>query len=226
MALPEEDFEVYDSEDSQAQISGVLELFQPGDRVVDLGSGRGRIARPLAEKGVEVLAVDRDQDALAHEHWTKHSQLTTLLEDLLSSEATWFERGPFDGVACLGNTLNLVHDHEDAQTIFQRAFSALAVGGRLLIDDFPIWGPEMIRTEWPLGISPDGAQQVAWSSCGRSFAYRTGSQVDSTRRYPEPGERMLRAWTIGEVEKIALESGFTPCKHDEAALMILFARSD
>ena len=226
VALPEHDFEVYDSEDSGAQISGVLDLFKPSQRVIDLGAGRGRIALPLAGHGVEVLAVDRDVQALAHSAWTDHEHLQRLHEDFLSPHATWFEHGPFDGVVCLGNTLNLVNDADHALEVFQRVFRALSAGGSFLIDDFPVWGPDMIRTEWPLGISPDGTQQVVWSSCGRSFAYRTGSEVDSKRRFPGSEERLLRAWTIDELEKMAFESGFGPSRHDEAALMIHFARSD
>lgn len=226
MVLPEEDFEVYDSEDSEAQISGVLDHFKPSQRVIDLGAGRGRITLPLLDHGVEVLAVDQDPHALAHSCWNEHDGVERLMEDFLSPTATWFERGSFDGVVCLGNTLNLVHDEARALELFHRVFSVLSVGGSFLIDDFPIWGPEMIRTQWPLGISPDGAQQVVWSSSGRSFAYRTGMEVDSQRRFPKPGERLLRAWTIDEVEKMASRSGFEASEHHENALMIHFARSD
>ena len=226
MALPEDDFEVYDSEDSEAQIAGVLGLFEPSQRVIDLGAGRGRIALPLLERGVRVLAVDQDPDALAHPSWIEHGGLERLEEDFLSPGATWFERGAFDGVVCLGNTLNLVADALRLEEIFQRTFSVLSVGGSLLIDDFPVWGPDMIRNEWPLGISPDGAQQVVWAPGGRAFAYRTGAEVDSRRRFPEPRERLLHVWTIEELEKMAVRAGFRPAEHHEAALMIHFVRSD
>ena len=226
MVLPEGDFEVYDTEDSAAQISAVLNTFEPSQRVIDLGAGRGRIALPLARHGVEVLAVDQDVQALAHSAWTEHERVECLHEDFLSPHASWFDQGPFDGVLCLGNTLNLVNDADHALEVFQRAFRALSSGGSFLIDDFPVWGPDMIRTEWPLGISPDGTQQVVWSSGGRSFAYRTGPAVDSKQRFPGSEERLLRAWTIDELEKMASQSGFGPSRHDEAALMIHFARSD
>ena len=226
VALPEDDFEVYDTEDSKAQIAGVLTIFKPSQRVIDLGAGRGRIALPLVGHGVEVLAVDRDAQALAHSDWTDHGRLERLHEDFLSPHATWFDQGAFDGVVCLGNTLNLVNDADHALEVFQRAFRTLSVGGSFLIDDFPVWGPDMISTEWPLGISPDGTQQVVWSSCGRSFAYRTGHEGDSKRRFPGSEERLLRAWNIDELEKMASQSGFGPLRHDGAALMIHFARSN
>ena len=226
VVLPEDDFEVYDTEDSAAQIAGVLNIFKPSQRVIDLGAGRGRIALPLAGHGVEVLAVDRDVQALDHSGWTDHERLERLHEDFLSPHATWFDQGLFDGVVCLGNTLNLVNDADHALEVFQRAFRTLSVGGSFLIDDFPVWGPDMISTEWPLGISPDGTQQVVWSSCGRSFAYRTGHEVDSKRRFPGSEERLLRAWNIDELEKMASQSGFGPLRHDGAALMIHFARSN
>jgi SAM-dependent methyltransferase len=226
VALPEEDFEVYDAEDSESQISGVIDLFSPGRRVVDLGAGRGRIALPLAEHGVQILAVDHDEAALSHENWTEHSNLQVLREDFLSPHATWFEGKDLDGVLCLGNTLNLVQDRNRVHDVFRRAAAVLSDTGIFLIDDFPLWGPDMIRTQWPLGLSPDGDEQVVWAPGGQSFAYRTGSDVDSDRRYPDPAERLLRAWSIAELEKIAAESGFGPWKHDESALMILFAGSD
>ena len=226
MELPEDDFEVYDLEDSESQISGVIDRFNSGDRVIDLGAGRGRIALPLAKHGVKVRAVDRDGVALSHRGWSDHANLEIIREDFLAPQASWFEAGGFHGVACLGNTLNLIHDPDQLKGLFLRAADALAPGGMLLIDDFPIWGPEMIRTQWPLGMSPDEQQQVAWASDGLSFAYRTGSEVDSQRRYPEPGERLLRAWTLPELEKIAGQTDFGAWSHDESALMIVFARSD
>jgi SAM-dependent methyltransferase len=40
-------------------------LIAPGARVLDIAAGRGRHARYLAARGAEVLAVDRDAEALA-----------------------------------------------------------------------------------------------------------------------------------------------------------------
>ncbi len=226
MTLPEEDFAVYDQEDSEAQLSGVLGMFESGHRVVDLGAGRGRIALPLAEHGVEVLAVDQDESALMHRKWSEHANLRIAHEDFLASSASWMETESMDGVICLGNTLNLISDPLLMRNLFHRAAGTLSIGGSFLIDDFPVWGPDLIRTQWPLGISPDRTQQVVWASGGESFAYRTGSDVDSDRRHPKPGERLLRAWTMAEFEIMARESGFRPGKHHESALMIRFVRSD
>lgn len=39
---------------------------EPGSSILDLGSGAGRIANPLAERGFEVTAVDDSADMLAH----------------------------------------------------------------------------------------------------------------------------------------------------------------
>ncbi|MFO1412378.1 MAG: class I SAM-dependent methyltransferase [Burkholderiales bacterium] len=43
-------------------------LVPPGARVLDLAAGRGRHARFLAARGAQVLAVDRDAEALATLH--------------------------------------------------------------------------------------------------------------------------------------------------------------
>ena len=46
-----------DPTDHVAQLEGVLQRVSTSDRVVDLGAGLGRIGRPLAECGCEVVAV-------------------------------------------------------------------------------------------------------------------------------------------------------------------------
>jgi SAM-dependent methyltransferase len=67
-------------------------LALPG-QALDLACGTGRHARLLAEQGLEVLAVDRDPQALAAAHG---AGITTMQVDLEVEGAAWpFEPGRF-----------------------------------------------------------------------------------------------------------------------------------
>ncbi|CAG0994656.1 demethylmenaquinone methyltransferase / 2-methoxy-6-polyprenyl-1,4-benzoquinol methylase [Burkholderiales bacterium] len=54
----------HDSPDPSPWVRRHVALFRERARVLDLASGRGRHARYLAEQGHDVLAVDRDAEAL------------------------------------------------------------------------------------------------------------------------------------------------------------------
>jgi SAM-dependent methyltransferase len=69
--------EVYRALRAGADLEIVREYARPGASVLDLGSGPGRIANPLARAGYEVVAVDNSQAMLDHVEGA-----TTVLADL------------------------------------------------------------------------------------------------------------------------------------------------
>lgn len=58
--------EIYRRVSAAAEIDLIAALLEPGSSVLDLGSGIGRIADPLAELGHRVTAVDDSADMLAY----------------------------------------------------------------------------------------------------------------------------------------------------------------
>ena len=226
MTIPDSDFAVFDDEDASAQRAGVLALLPPGATVADLGAGHGRIAIPLARRGASVFAVDRSREALEFEEWTSRQPgITILHEDFLAAEPAWAGQGPLDLVCCLGNTLSLLLEEAQLNHLFALAFRALAPGGRLLFDDFPFWGEELLDPhEWPGGVSRDGSQQLAWMPDSSLFAFRTGARVDPAHSRPLPGERLLRLWSANELEALASASGWASPVHHESGLLMSFLK--
>jgi SAM-dependent methyltransferase len=99
-------------------------LIRDGGRVLDLASGRGRHARWLAARGLDVVAVDRDADALAS--LAGVARVRTRLADL--EQGAWPLAGEtFDAVV----VANYLH-----RPAFDPMLDALAGDGVLLYETF------------------------------------------------------------------------------------------
>jgi SAM-dependent methyltransferase len=72
--------EIYRRVSVTDELDLITALLEPGNSVLDLGSGAGRIANPLAERGYQVTAVDDLADMLAHVHGAETVQAR--IEDL------------------------------------------------------------------------------------------------------------------------------------------------
>jgi SAM-dependent methyltransferase len=99
-------------------------LIAPGARVLDLAAGRGRHARYLAARGAEVLAVDRDAEALAE--IADLPRVTTQVADLES--APW----PFGATRFAA----IVVVHYLYRALLPTIRGALDDGGVLLYETF------------------------------------------------------------------------------------------
>jgi len=99
-------------------------LIRPGGAVLDLASGSGRHARYLAAQGYDVIAVDRDEAALA----TLASSPGVRVRAADLEAAPWpFAPGEFDGVV----VANYLH-----RALFGDLLAALAPGGVLIYETF------------------------------------------------------------------------------------------
>lgn len=107
-----------------AWIERFAHLVPAGARLLDVAAGSGRHARFFAERGVHVVAVDRDADALtANGH---QPGVETCVADL--EGAAWpFADERFDAIV----VVNYLH-----RALFPQLFAALAPDGALLYDTF------------------------------------------------------------------------------------------
>jgi ubiquinone/menaquinone biosynthesis C-methylase UbiE len=120
----------------RAMLADDLEL-RPGDRVLDVGCGPGRLARVLAERVAPTGSVDGIDAAVeminrasrqARKRGVAITFQVAFAQDLPFPDAT------FDAVAC---TLALHHVAEDDQrTAIEEMYRVLKPGGRLLIAEF------------------------------------------------------------------------------------------
>lgn len=99
-------------------------LVPPGARVLDLAAGRGRQARLFAARGVRVVAVDRDAEALAASAHV--AGVETRLVDL--------ERGPWPFAGETFDAIVVVHYLH--RPLFAPLLDALAGDGLFLYETF------------------------------------------------------------------------------------------
>ena len=127
------------------------ELASPGQRILELGAGSGRIAMPLAEIGCHVTAVDSSEAMLAiGEQQMRETGVEVVRDDMrclrLGSE--------FDLIVFGLSTFQHLLRREEQLGSLRTARRHLASGGRLIIDwtaprsDDVDPSPQIMHLEW------------------------------------------------------------------------------
>ncbi|MDN4173839.1 class I SAM-dependent methyltransferase [Nocardioides sp. SOB77] len=112
--------------DGEARLADAL--LPRGARVLDVGSGMGRVAAALAARGHDVVAVEPDPDLVAQSRRT-YPDLEVLEADVLAVSAD--DVGTFDLVVCVGNVLVFLAEGTE-RPVLERLRSLLRPGGRVL----------------------------------------------------------------------------------------------
>jgi SAM-dependent methyltransferase len=111
-----------------------------GARILDAGSGMGRVAAALLRRGHDVVAAEPDP-ALVEQSLRTYPELAVLPLDILDLTD---EHGPFDLIVCVGNVM--VFLAEDTELAVLRRFrELLAPGGRVLVGFHLRGGPSSAR---------------------------------------------------------------------------------
>lgn len=114
-------------------------LIGQGTRVLDIGSGEGRHSLAAAERGADVVAIDRDTDRLESGRATAEQRHLKIDWQAVDLEGDWPDLGTFDMV--------LVFNYLD-RARWSRIIDAVAPGGTLMVETFLVaqrdlgWGPE------------------------------------------------------------------------------------
>jgi SAM-dependent methyltransferase len=144
-------------------------LIPAGARVLDLACGRGRHARWFAGRGCRVLAVDRDNDALAS--MAGFPSIETAAADIESGE--WpFVGERFDAIV----VTNYLH-----RPLFPHLLAALASDGTLLYETFARGNEAYGRPSNPAFLLEPGELLRAVHGCLQVVAFEEGRNVDGGR---------------------------------------------
>jgi SAM-dependent methyltransferase len=123
--------------DGEARLADAL--VGRGARILDVGSGMGRVAAALVARGHDVVAVEPDASLVAQSRAT-YPDLEVQHADVLAASL----EGDFDLIVAVGNVMVfLAEDTEHA--VLARLRSLLAPGGRVLVGFHPADGPAAAR---------------------------------------------------------------------------------
>lgn len=104
----------------------------PGARILDLGCGKGRHSRFLAEKGFDVTGVDISESSIQYARQFEAENLSFFLHDMRKS----FRIGYFDAIMNMFTSFGYFKDDTDHFKTIQNAALGLRKDGLLLIDFF------------------------------------------------------------------------------------------
>ncbi len=123
--------------DSSGDVERMVEYLKaltPGDRVLELAVGTGRLAFPLARGGFEVTGVDNSHEMLGVlEEKNSTGVIRSLHGDMINGEPL---REGFDLVLLMCNTLFVANNHSEQLRIFENAAESLDADGFFVLETF------------------------------------------------------------------------------------------
>lgn len=127
-----------------AEIEFVRSRIAPGDEVLELGCGYGRVTREVAGVARRVVGIDTSAESLSLARETADPALPCEYIEMDAGDLR-FEDGAFDVVACIQNGLS-AFGVEPARVVSE-ALRVTRGGGRALFSSYSprFWGP---RLEW------------------------------------------------------------------------------
>ncbi len=128
--FPEEKFAA--TEEGADRLIATLGV-QPGDSVLDLCCGPGRVAVPLARRGIHVTAVDRTP--LYLERLRERATAADVTIEIVREDMRRFRRdNAFDGVVNMFTSFGYFADKADDRRVLENIFASLKPGGRLIME--------------------------------------------------------------------------------------------
>lgn len=119
--------------EAHPEIIDALEELAAGGSVLELGVGTGRVAVPLAMRGLSVVGIDNSSEMLAHlARKPGGAQVVSLLCELPSIEV----EGQFQLIICIDQTFLLLTSQEQQIICLENAAARLAPEGKIVLETF------------------------------------------------------------------------------------------
>lgn len=202
----------HDVSDVDATVERVAALAGArGGRVLELGAGSGRLAVPLADRGLAVWAVDASSAMIDRLRGKPGGdRVHALVDDMAELGAPGLGEDGFGVVLCAFNTLFNITDTDGQRRCLSRARELLAPDGVVVIEAFvPPPGGERDAAVGAVEPRHIGLDEVVLTVSRLDPATRTitGQHVQIT----EAGVR-LRPWVLhyaspDELDALAAEAG-------------------
>ena len=127
--------------DIEAALDFILAHLQPlPNRVLDIGTGRGRILTRLATAGISIVTVDHDPVVLQTTQADLQARGLANRIQFLHADAAALPLP--DASFPLVLSVNTLHHLPDPEPIFQEMVRVLQPGGRIVVSD---WTPDVIQ---------------------------------------------------------------------------------
>ncbi|MCC5910818.1 MAG: class I SAM-dependent methyltransferase [Clostridiaceae bacterium] len=108
---------------------------QKNATILDIACGTGNYAIALAEKGLNVSAIDLDEEMInevKEKAKLKNTQINTYVGNMMRLNE-YFKENTFDTAFCIGNSLVHLTDLVDMQETLDRIYDIVKFNGRLII---------------------------------------------------------------------------------------------
>jgi SAM-dependent methyltransferase len=143
----------------------------PGQRVLDLGCGRGEHCLALAEHGIETTGIDI-APALVEFACEQAAKAGSPATFLCADMRTFGPEQPFDAIFTSSGTFGLYESDDDNRSVLRTIHAALVPGGRFLIGPS---GPDLLgqqsfsKKDWFLADNGCFLRELAWEQADRLF---------------------------------------------------------
>ncbi len=186
----------------------ILNYFKPEPeaRVLDLMCGYGRHAFALAEKGIEVTAVD-NLPSYIDEIKAKATETGLPVKTVLSGALDFTTDEQFDLVLCMGNSINFFNE-TDTERLLANISGMLKKGGSLLINSWSL-AEIVFKNFRENGWSTINGMKFLTSS--KILFHPTRMEFESTIIAPDGSEEVKQGtdyiFSINEMDKMMLKAG-------------------
>ena len=109
---------------------------RPGDRILEVGAGRGEVAQRIRAVGHSVVAIDSDANAVEE---ARREEIDVVHADFLA-----FRADPFDAIVFTRS----LHHLSPLMEVLERARALLRCAGTILIEDFAFEKMNQITADW------------------------------------------------------------------------------
>ena len=153
------------------------EVLRGRQRVLEVGCGRGEVARRLGAAGFRVTAID-----LRLPERSPSANVTFVEHDFLA-----FEAAPFDAVVFTSS----LHHISPLPAAIDRAYHLLGAGGLLVADDFDLDAPNLPTLRWYYDV-----QELL-----------AAAEIFPREHVDPPGANVLQRWRTAHAEQPPLHTG-------------------